>query len=90
MGSVWIEGLRLGTGCSDFYWPESEFIEEIAENILKKLNEESRRHNDAPGQHSSATIPHNDASGSWKRRAGDHNWDEDWMGLKDWSGKASN
>ncbi|XP_050260587.1 disease resistance protein RPV1-like [Quercus robur] len=40
--------------------PESEFIEEIVENILKKLNEESStapslRQNDAP-------IPHNDAS----------------------------
>ncbi|XP_075632930.1 uncharacterized protein LOC142605352 isoform X2 [Castanea sativa] len=47
--------------------PESEFIEEIVENILKKLNEESftapsLRQNDAPGQHSSAAIPHNDAS----------------------------
>ena len=47
--------------------PESEFIEDIVENILKKLNEESStapslRQNDAPGQHSSATIPHNDAS----------------------------
>ncbi|KAF3946269.1 hypothetical protein CMV_027449 [Castanea mollissima] len=47
--------------------PESEFIEEIVENILKKLNEESStapslRQNDAPAQHSSATIPHNDAS----------------------------
>ncbi|KAF3968342.1 hypothetical protein CMV_007749 [Castanea mollissima] len=49
------------------YRPESEFIEEIVENILKKLNEESStapslRQNDAPGQHSSAAIPHNDAS----------------------------
>ncbi|XP_075632933.1 putative serine/threonine-protein kinase PIX13 isoform X1 [Castanea sativa] len=47
--------------------PESEFIEEIVENILKKLNEESSsapslRQNDAPARHSSATIPHNDAS----------------------------
>ncbi|KAL4616496.1 hypothetical protein ACB092_07G203200 [Castanea dentata] len=49
--------------------PESEFIEEIVDNILKKLNEESftapsLRQNDAPGQHSSAAIPHNDASSS--------------------------
>nr|XP_023913642.1 disease resistance protein RLM3-like [Quercus suber] len=47
--------------------PESEFIEEIVEDILKKLNEKSStapslRQNDASGQHSSATIPHNDAS----------------------------
>nr|POE85142.1 protein bobber 1 [Quercus suber] len=47
--------------------PESKFIEEIVENILKILNEESSaapslRQNDAPAQHSSATIPHNDAS----------------------------
>ncbi|XP_065617564.1 uncharacterized protein LOC112025216 [Quercus suber] len=47
--------------------PESEFIEEIVEEILKKLNEKSStapslRQNDASGQHSSATIPHNDAS----------------------------
>ncbi|XP_050260577.1 double-stranded RNA-binding protein 1-like isoform X3 [Quercus robur] len=47
--------------------PESEFIEEIVEKILKILKEESStspslRQNDAPGQHSSATIPHNDAS----------------------------
>ncbi|KAL4616499.1 hypothetical protein ACB092_07G203200 [Castanea dentata] len=51
------------------YRPESEFIEEIVDNILKKLNEESftapsLRQNDAPGQHSSAAIPHNDASSS--------------------------
>ncbi|XP_065630453.1 protein BOBBER 1-like [Quercus suber] len=47
--------------------PESDFIEEIVEDILKKLNEKSStapslRQNDASGQHSSATIPHNDAS----------------------------
>ncbi|KAK4561964.1 hypothetical protein RGQ29_004710 [Quercus rubra] len=47
--------------------PESDFIEEIVDYILKKLKEESStapslRQNDAPAQHSSATIPHNDAS----------------------------